>query len=186
EAAIESPPPLPPLERYPAPRAVDAPPPAVAEIAALLARAERPLILIGRVANDRESFARRVELAERLGARVITDLKTAASFPTPHPLHPFPAGIYISAEAGAMVREADVILSLDWGDLAGSLRQACEGQLPSAKVIQCSLDSYLHRGWSKDYQSLPPAEIFVLADPDRLVHALLASVPESLPTASST
>jgi hypothetical protein len=63
------------------------------------------------------------------------------------------------------VREADVIVSLDWVDLAGSLRQACGGQLPAAKVIQCSLDSYLHRGWSKDYQSLPPTDIFVLADP---------------------
>ena len=191
EEAVASPPPLPPLERYPAPRAVDPPSQAVAEIAAALARAQRPLFLIGRVANDRDSFARRVELAERIGARVITDLKTAASFPTPHPLHPFPAGIYISAEAGAMVRDADVILSLDWVDLAGSLRQACHGQLPSANVIQCSLDSYLHRGWSKDYQSLPPAEIFVLADPDRLVHALLASVPvplraNALPAPAST
>jgi thiamine pyrophosphate-dependent acetolactate synthase large subunit-like protein len=145
----------------------------------MLAPAERPLFLIGRVANDRESFARRVELAERLGARVITDLKTAASFPMPHPLQPFPAGIYVSAEAGALVREADVIVSLDWVDLAGSLRQACGGQLPAAKVIQCSLDSYLHRGWSKDYQSLPPADIFVLADPDRLVSALLACIGDS-------
>ncbi|HEY2816231.1 MAG TPA: thiamine pyrophosphate-binding protein [Casimicrobiaceae bacterium] len=179
EAAIASPPPLPPLDRYPAPRVVDPPPQAVAEIASMLAQAERPLFLIGRVANDRESFARRVELAERLGARVITDLKTAASFPMPHPLHPFPAGIYISAEAGALVREADVIVSLDWVDLAGSLRQACGGQLPDAKVIQCSLDSYLHRGWSKDYQSLPPADVFVLADPDRLVSALLTCIGAS-------
>ena len=179
EAAIASPPPLPDLDRYPPPRVVDPPPQAVAEIAAMLGRAKRPLLLIGRVANDCDSFARRVELAERLGARVITDLKTAASFPMPHPLHPFPAGIYISVEAGALVREADVIVSLDWVDLAGSLRQACGGQLPAARVIQCSLDSYLHRGWSKDYQSLPPADVFMLADPDRLVSALLACIGDS-------
>jgi len=186
EAPIASPPPLPPLDRYPAPRVVDPPPEAVGEIFAMLAQAERPLLLIGRVANDRECFARRVELAERLDARVITDLKTAASFPMPHPLHPFPAGIYISAEAGALVREADVIVSLDWVDLAGSLRQACGGQLPAAKVIQCSLDSYLHRGWSKDYQSLPPTDIFVLADPDRLVSALLERMGESRRTATKS
>jgi acetolactate synthase I/II/III large subunit len=181
EAPIASP--LPPLDRYPAARVVDPPQEAVAEIFAMLAQAERPLLLIGRVANDRECFARRVELAEHLDARVITDLKTAASFPMPHPLHPFPAGIYISAEAGALVREADVIVSLDWVDLAGSLRQACGGQLPAAKVIQCSLDSYLHRGWSKDYQSLPPTDIFVLADPDRLVSALLERIGLSRRTA---
>jgi thiamine pyrophosphate-dependent acetolactate synthase large subunit-like protein len=180
EQAVPSPPPpLPSLDRYPAPRAVEPPADAVTEIAQWLTAAKQPLILIGRMANDRESFVRRVELAERLEARVITDLKTAASFPTPHPLHPHAAGIYISAEAGVLVREADVILSLDWIDLAGSLRQACGGALPSAKVIQCSLDAYLHRGWSKDYQSLPPAEISLLADPDRLVEALLSSVPHS-------
>src|SRR5437870_4011089 len=83
----------------------DPPAEAIAEIAVILSQAQRPLILIGRVANDRDSFARRVELAERLSANVITDLKTAASFPAPHPLHPFPAGIYISSEAGALVRE---------------------------------------------------------------------------------
>src|SRR5947208_2088779 len=186
EEAIALPPPLPPLDRYPPPRVVDPPTEAVAEIAAMLSLAQRPLILIGRVANDRDSFARRVELAERLGAPVISDLKTAASFPTAHPLHPFPAGIYISSEAGALVREADVIVSLDWVDLAGSLRQACGGQLPSAKVVQCSLDSYLHRGWGKDYQSLPPADILVLADPDRLVSALLACVPETQRASSVT
>ena len=186
EEAIASPPPLPPLDRYPPPRVVDPPAEAIAEIAVILSQAQRPLILIGRVANDRDSFARRVELAERLSANVITDLKTAASFPAPHPLHPFPAGIYISSEAGALVREADVIVSLDWVDLAGSLRQACGGQLPSGKVIQCSLDSYLHRGWGKDYQSLPPADIFMLADPDRLVSALLACVPETHRASSTT
>jgi thiamine pyrophosphate-dependent acetolactate synthase large subunit-like protein len=176
EEAIASPPPLPPLDRYPPARVVDPPPETVAEVATLLGNAQRPLLLIGRVANDRQSFARRVELAERLDARVITDLKTAASFPTPHRLHPFPAGIYISADAGALVRDADVIVSLDWVDLAGSLRQACGGELPSAKVIQCSLDPHLHRGWGKDYQSLPPADISLLADPDRLVSALVANL----------
>ncbi len=108
----------------------------------------------------------------------MTDLKTQATFPTTHPLHPFAAGLYVSGEAGAMVREADVILSLDWIDLGGSLRQACGGQFPGAKIIQCSQDSYLHNGWSKDYQALPPADVLLLANPDRLVDALLTHLPK--------
>jgi thiamine pyrophosphate-dependent acetolactate synthase large subunit-like protein len=186
EEALTAPPAMPPLERFPLPHPVDPPQAAVEEIATLLAHAKHPLILVGRMSSDREDFARRVELAERSDARVITDLKTGASFPTTHPRHPYAAGIYISAEAGAMVREADVIVSLDWIDLGGSLRQACQGQLPTAKVVHCSLDSYSHRGWNKDYQALPPADIFVLASPDRLVHALLAHLPPRSASAPST
>ncbi len=178
EEVVSPPPAMPELERFPAPRPVDPPAHAVAEIAAALSQAKRPLILIGRVSNDREDFDRRVDLAERLNARVVTDLKTAATFPTAHPLHPFPAGLYVSTDAGAMIREADVILSLDWIDLGGSLRQACGGQFPGAKVMQCSLDSYSHNGWSKDYQSLPPTDVLVLASPDRLVHALVECLPK--------
>jgi len=179
EQPLANAPPLPSLERYPPPRVVDPPPSAVAEIAAALAGAAAPLLLIGRVANDAGSFARRVELAERVGARVITDLKTAAGFPVPHPLHPHPAGIYIASEAAPMIRDADVIVSLDWVDLAGSLRAACNGALPAARIVHCSMDAYLHRGWSKDYQALAPAEITLHADPDRLVAALVAALPEA-------
>jgi thiamine pyrophosphate-dependent acetolactate synthase large subunit-like protein len=178
EEAVSPPPAMPELARFPAPRPVDPPAHAVAEIAAALSQAKRPLILIGRVSNEREDFDRRVRLAERVNARVLTDLKTQATFPTAHPLHPFAAGLYVSAEAGAMVREADAILSLDWIDLGGSLRQACGGQFPKAKVMQCSLDSYSHNGWSKDHQALPPTDVLVLASPDRLVHALLEHLPE--------
>ena len=34
-----------------------------------------------------DAWAARVALAERLGARVVTDLKVGAAFPTDHPLH---------------------------------------------------------------------------------------------------
>lgn len=167
----------PPLERFAPAKPPEPPADVVSQIAATLANAQRPVLLIGRVSSDRGDFARRVDLAERLNARVLTDLKTAATFPTGHRLHPHAAGLYVSTEAGAVIREADAILSLDWIDLGGSLRQACGGQLPKAKVVQCSLDSYCHNGWSMDYQSLPPTDISVLADPDRLVQALLDRLP---------
>ena len=44
-------------------------------------------MLVGRVSRSVEAWDARVALAERLGARVITDLKIGASFPTDHPLH---------------------------------------------------------------------------------------------------
>ena len=70
------------------------------------------------------------------------------------------------------MRDADAILSLDWIDLGGSLRQACGGENPRAKVIQCSLEPYIHNGWNMDYQTLPPTDLSILAAPDSLVTAL--------------
>jgi thiamine pyrophosphate-dependent acetolactate synthase large subunit-like protein len=168
---------LPPLDRFrPAPPA-DPSRESIAAAADVLRAARQPLILMGRVSRHRADWDRRVALAERLGAKVLTDLKTGATFPTGHPLHPFPPGLYVTPEAGALIRAADAILALDWVDLAGTLRQACAGQLPSAKVIHCSLDQYVHNGWSMDYQALPPADIAMLASPDRLVECLLGVLP---------
>ena len=176
EEAQPAPPPLPSLERHSTPSSGVAPPEAVRETAYLLEAARRPLIMIGRVSNDAADFERRVALAERLSAVVLTDIKTGASFPTRHPLQPFPPSLYVSGDATQLIREADVILSLDWIDLGGTLLQACGGELPRAKVVQCSLDQYVHNGWNMDYQALPPTDHSILAPPDALVAALLASI----------
>src|SRR4029450_1610216 len=77
-------------------------------------------------------------------------------------------------DAARMIAESDVILSLDWIDLGGTLRQACGGDLPRAKVIQCSMDPYVHNGYNMDYQALPPRDLSGLAPPDALVAALVA------------
>ena len=182
EQMVDGPIALPPLERFRAPAAGDPPAEAVARAAAILDRAKRPVILMGRVSASPEDWRRRVELAEKLNALVITDLKWGAVFPTAHPLHPFAPGLYINAEAYAAIRDADAILSLDWIDLGGTLRQACEGDLPRGKVVQCSLDQYSHNGWSMDHQGLPPADVSLLAAPDRVVEKLLSAVgPRAAP-----
>src|SRR5581483_11834809 len=101
---------------------------------------------------------------------VVTDLKIGASFPTDHPLH---AGAPrdVTADTIPALRDADLILSLDWVDLAGALRHA--GPSPTAKIIQVSLDHRIHNGWSMDYQGLPPVDLFLSADPDAVVPELL-------------
>ena len=175
---------LPHVERFRPAQAADPPADAVAQSANALSKARNPVILIGRVSADPGDWERRVALAERLNARVLTDLKTGASFPTEHRLHPHAPGIFVSGEATALIREADVILSLDWIDLAGALKLACGGQWPDATIIQCSVDQYLHNGWSMDYQALPPADISMLADPDALVRALLETIEPRAPAVS--
>ncbi|MGQ0676801.1 MAG: thiamine pyrophosphate-binding protein [Rhodospirillales bacterium] len=167
---------LPPVQRFKTPEPADPPDEAVQRAAAILGAARNAVILMGRVSADKADWDRRVALAERLNARVVTDLKWGAVFPTAHPLHPFPPGLYINADAYAALGDADAILSLDWIDLAGTLRQACAGALPKGRVIQCSLDQYVHGGWNMDYQGLPPADVSILAAPDRMAAKLLGAL----------
>src|SRR5262249_27359129 len=84
---------LPDAARYRAPRSPVPDAALVREAAKLLAAATSPVILAGRVSRGETAWRERIELAELLGARVITDLKTAAAFPTRHPLHGGPASL---------------------------------------------------------------------------------------------
>ncbi|MCT7667764.1 thiamine pyrophosphate-binding protein [Shinella kummerowiae] len=144
----------------------------LAEVANILSGAKNPVILAGRASRDPQAWAQRVTLAEALGARVVTDLKIGASFPTDHPLHAGAPGIYAVPEARAAIAAADVILSLDWVDLGGTLDAAFQGSAPTAKVIQISQDHMMHRGWNMDYQALPAIDLMLSADPDQILGGL--------------
>jgi thiamine pyrophosphate-dependent acetolactate synthase large subunit-like protein len=153
---------------------------AVAAALDLLRKAERPVILMGRVSRSTEGWAQRVQLAEALGARVITDLKIGAAFPTDHPLHGGAPGVFLAPDAAAALAGADVVLSLDWVDLAGALTAAGGA---AAKIIQVSLDFTVHNGWSADHQGLAPVDLFIPADTDAVVAAMVAELPKPPPVA---
>ena len=104
---------------------------------------------------------------------MLTDPKTGAGFPTAHQLQGPPAGNNPSAEACAVLREADVVLSLDWVDLGGALKSAWGDAEVGSKVILASLDHQLHNGWSMDYQGLPPTDLHLAVEPDIAVAAIL-------------
>ena len=124
---------------------------------------------MGRVARSDAAWTTRVALAERPRARVITDLKMAAAFPTDHPLHAGPPGNFLAPECATALRAADVVLALDWYDVAGTLKQAFGNDAIAAHVINVSPDAMVHRGWSMDYQGLAPADDYWLCAPDRVV-----------------
>ena len=149
--------------------------------AELLRNAKRPVILAGRVSRDLDAWKARVALAERLNAAVVTDMKVGAAFPTDHALHAGAPGVTILApEAVDAIRAADVILSLDWVDVAGTFKAA--GTV-IAKVVQVSIDHRLHNGWSMDYQGLPPVDVFIACEPDAAVPALLEALGPGGPRA---
>ena len=183
EDEIAAAPPDPEIARFAPPAPLEPAGRALRQAAELLARAERPIILMGRTSRDQQAWQRRVELAEAIGARVMTDRKASAAFPTDHPLHAAGPATSLSPAGAELVAAADVILSLDWIDLAGTLKGACRGNAPAGKVIQVSVDQYVHNGWSMDYQGLPPADVYLLAEPDAAVPALLAEVKRLRPNA---
>ena len=140
-------------------------PEALAQAAELLLAAKRPVVLAGRASRRVEAWNNRVALAERLRARVITDLKVGAAFPTDHPLHTGAPGIYLVPEAVETLVAADVVLSLDWVDLGGTLAAAFGAPAPAATIIHASLDHTLANGWSMDHQAHPPVDLLLPADP---------------------
>jgi thiamine pyrophosphate-dependent acetolactate synthase large subunit-like protein len=176
EEKIGALPALPDVTRYAAPGPAQAPADLVAAAAKLLSGAKNPVMLAGRCSRNMDMWRARVALAEKLNIPVLTHIKLAAAFPTDHPLHAAPPGNRLAPEAKKLLAEADVILSLDWLDLAGSLKQVLGGKPVAAKIIHVSCDAHMHRGWSMDYQALPPVDIYMMCDPDSAVPQLLAAV----------
>jgi acetolactate synthase-1/2/3 large subunit len=91
-----------------------------------------------------------------------------------------------------LLSQADVILSLERTDPAGTLRGA--GILPPTlsrwerdgarapwpRVINVSLEPFALRGWAADYQELVPADVNVAADSELTLSALLEGVQRAL------
>ena len=142
----------------------------VARIHEMLQAAKAPVFLMGRVSRDETAWYRRVALAERYGARVVTDIKTAAAFPTRHPLHAGTPGYFLSAEAGKVMAEADLIVCFDWVDPAGTLSQA--GPAEATRILNVTLEPLLQNGWSLDHQAFAPSDVTLLAQPDAVIEAL--------------
>ncbi len=159
----------PPAPSRPAKNAID-------QAVALLARAERPLILFGRGARNDKAWSARIRLAERLGACVMTDLKSGAMFPTDHAAHIVPPFNALSKSAREIVCAADLILSLDWVDLGGLLKQAGTAGKVSARIIAASLDQMLHGGAGMEYQALPPSDVFMATTSDAAVEELVQAL----------
>jgi thiamine pyrophosphate-dependent acetolactate synthase large subunit-like protein len=167
---------LPDPKRFKASDAVQPNQKSLEEATRLLNSSKSPAILAGRGWRTEAAWRARIALAEKLQARVFTDIKAGAAFPMDHPLHAAPPATFLDAESKKLLREADVVLSLDWIDTAGTLKQAWGDEPIGAKVVLVSPDAHLHRGWSMDYQGLPPADAYLMCEPDAVVPSLLERV----------
>lgn len=179
EAAVTGSPPVADPSRHqpPAPAVPDAA--ALTRAAQMLGAAERPLILVGRHLRDAAGWADRIALAERAGAMVLCDQKCGVGFPGDHPAFLAAPAQYPCARSLAAVTEADLVLSLDWPDVAGLLSQR-PTRVPTLVV---SADERLHNGWSFDHFPPVAADLRIAVPPEAFTAALLPHLPATTRTA---
>lgn len=165
---------IPTSERYAPISPACAPNSDIDAVAELVRAARNPLFLFGRGSVDQGDWDRRVELAETSGAYVMTSIRGKSVFPTAHPRHVAPPLTWLDAAAKPIVAAADLIISFDWVDLNGTLRQVDRNsdQL-DAKIVHVTQDRSLHNGWDMGYFGLPPADFPIDANPDSFVQQLL-------------
>lgn len=163
--------PDPALHPVPTPPAPDSA--SLDRVAAAIRGAERPLFLFGRAGRGQAEWDRRVELVELTGACALSDMRNPAVFPTSHPQHPALVGAgRLSASARELVKNADVIVALNWTELGGTVRGVF-GDGPRPEVFSVRNVGALLNGWVKDHFGLVESDVEITAAPDQMVAALL-------------
>lgn len=183
EAKIDKQPHLPDPKRFQKPNPPSIPIKDLERLRTMLYEASSPVILMGRVGRDPLDWSYRLALANHLEARVLTDIKTGAAFPTDHPLNIGGPGFFLSQGAASILATADLILCLDWVDPAGTLKQADISD--DTKVIQITLDHHLINGWSLDHQGLPKTDLHIATTPDLGVREICETLGIKTPEAIS-
>lgn len=142
---------------------------AVAEAAALLAKAERPLIIAGDAIAHGDALAELVELAELVGAPVITEgVASTCSFPFTHPLY---AGAMprLGPPIRALLMRHDLLFSVGGDLFTLSLPDDVDPMPPGLTVVHLDVNPW---ELGKNY----PAAVAILGDPK----ATLPEIAEAL------
>jgi thiamine pyrophosphate-dependent acetolactate synthase large subunit-like protein len=153
---------IPDTSRFAPPAPIQGDPAALKEAAELLVEAEHPVVLADYLGRNPVAVESLIELAELLALPVI-DRGSMFSFPNTHPLD-------LTGANAELLREADVVLSLDVFDLYQALttvdflKRTTKYIIPeTARIIDISLRHFAVRGWFADYGKLQPVDIGISA-----------------------
>lgn len=151
----------------PRPAPLEADPIPVERIAAVLAEAERPLILAGRGARDaREALS---ALADRLGALTISSAPARGTFAG----RPYDLGVsggFASESSAALMTQADVVLAVGAG--LNNFTMSF-GDAVSADTTLAQIDIL-------DAATNPRVDLFLSADAGEAIRALDAALPDTV------
>jgi benzoylformate decarboxylase len=145
---------------------------ALAEAAALLAKAERPVIIAGDAVAQSGAHAEVIALAELIGAPVYVEfVPNTASFPTSHPL--FRGALTRTAPGTRAVLDQHDLLFSVGGDLFTlSLPSPVDPMPPGLPLIHLDIDPW---EIGKNY----PASVGILGDPKATLPELTALVEKA-------
>jgi thiamine pyrophosphate-dependent acetolactate synthase large subunit-like protein len=160
-----------PLSYRPAPRARSGPDPAaVAEVARVLVRAERPVIYAGQGVHYAQAWQQLRELAELLEAPVTTSLQGKSAFPETHPLALGSGGNSVPKTVHHFLANSDVIFGIGCSFTVTNYGV----DMPKGKVmIQATLDPL-------DLNKEVPVDYGLIGDAGLTLEALIPAVKEQL------
>jgi len=148
-------------------------PAAVAEAAALLARAERPLIIAGDAVAQGRAHAELAELAELLGAPVYSELvPSTASFPASHPLFRG-AMTRMQGPIRKILEQYDVLFSVGGDLFTLSLPSDIEPMPAGLTLIHLDTDAW---ELGKNY----PPKVAILGDPKTTLPDLTKAIRDTM------
>ena len=149
---------------------------AVAEAARMLVAAERPVILVDRVARTPAGMTLLVQLAELLQAPVC-DAAGRMNFPWRHPLNQ-------TASQRVLVGQADVVVGMEMGDFWAAVTRfpsnysiASASQLkPGAKTISISSISLYMKSNFQDFERFVDVDLPIAGDAEATLPSLIEAV----------
>jgi benzoylformate decarboxylase len=146
---------------------------AIAAAAALLAQAERPLIIAGDAVAQRRAHAELVALAELLGAPVYAEgIANTASFPASHPLYRG-AMVRLAPAIRAVLQQHDLLLSVGGDLFTLSLPSDVDPVPPGLPIIHLDVDPW---EIGKNYAANPA----ILGDPKTSLPELTAALAQRM------
>jgi thiamine pyrophosphate-dependent acetolactate synthase large subunit-like protein len=148
---------------------------ALREAAQLLVNAERPVILVDRLARTQAGMDNLVILAELLNIPVI-DLISRQNMPTTHYL-------FQNGQRGPLIKQADVILGLEvtdfWGQVTQFTRDDVRGQpryKKDTKLIRIGSNDLFMRSNYQDFQRYAPVDLSIAGDGEATLPALIEAI----------
>ena len=153
---------------------------ALREAARMLVGAERPVILVDRMARTPEGMSRLVELAEALQAPVV-DRGGRMNFPNDHYLAQ--AGL-----SGRLLREADVILGMEMYDFWGAVnnmrdlvhKETASRTRSDAKLISLGVNDLFIKSNYQYFQRFQPVDLSIGGDAQATLPSLTEEVRRAM------
>jgi acetolactate synthase-1/2/3 large subunit len=156
------------FEYFQATRVPQPAPEAISRAAALIARAQRPVIMAGHGVVLSEAYAELQAFAEKSGMPVITTLLGLSAFPETHPLSIGMPGMHGPAHVNNAIGAADLIVGvgLRFDDrVTGKVSEFA----PNAQIIHIDIDA-------SEMHKVKPAAVPIVADAKDALAALTAAI----------